>query len=65
MHSIMLEGIKEATLRDSYENRLANQTDWSFMRSLKGEKHIQRVRQPVTEMQSETNILDANIVDGA
>jgi hypothetical protein len=35
------------------------------MRAREGEKHIQRVRQPVTEMRSETNVLDANIVDGA
>ena len=61
----MLEGINDATLRNSYENCLANQTDWSFMRSNESEKHIKCVRQPVTETQSETNFLDANIVDGA
>ena len=60
----MFEGIKEATLRDSYDNCSSNQADWSFMHSLEGEKHIQHVIQPVTEMRSETNVLDANIVDG-
>ena len=61
----MLEGTKEASLRDSYENCSANQTDRSFMCSHEGEKHIQRVRQPVAETRSETNVPDANIVDGA
>ena len=56
--------MKEASLRDSYENCSANRTDRSFMCSHKGEKHIQRVRQPVTETQSEMKVLDANIVDG-
>ena len=55
----------EATQGDSYENCSANLMDRSFMSSRKGEKHLQRVRQPVTEMRSEMNIPDANTVDGA
>ena len=65
MHSVMLKGIKEATQCDSYENCLANLMDQSFMSSCEGEKHLQRVRQPVTETRSETRVPDANTVDGA
>ena len=65
MRSIVFKGIKEATLRNSYENCLATQTDQSFMHSREGEKHIQRVRQPVTETRSETNVPDTNTVDWA
>ena len=63
-HSIILEGMKEASLRNSYENCLANQTDQSFMCSHKGEKHIQHVRQFIAETQSETNVPDVNSVMG-
>jgi hypothetical protein len=63
MCSLMFEGIKEATICDSYETCLANLRGWSFMRSHEGEKHIQRVRKPVTETRCETKVPDANTVD--
>ena len=62
---IVFEVIAEAPLRDSYENCWATQTDRSLMHSHEGEKHIQHVRQPVAETLSETNVPDANTVDGA
>ena len=65
MRSILLEGTQEANRRDSYENCSANLTDWSFISSREGEKHLQSVRQPVAETRSEMNVLDANTVDGA
>jgi len=69
-HSITLEGIKEATWCDSYENCSANLTDQSFMRSREGAKHLQHVREPVAETWSETeralmDAKDVNTVDGA
>jgi hypothetical protein len=63
--SIILEGMKEASLHNSYENCSVNRTDRSFMCSHEGEKHIQCETQPVPETRSETNAPDANIVDGA
>jgi hypothetical protein len=51
-HSNVLKGINEATWHDSYENCSTNLTDRSFVSSHEGEKHLQRVRQPVRETQS-------------